>query len=196
MGFTSDLLSEYPKSKIDNSFNKQLAWKNIKVAFNHSKRFVLNLCLVYYLEYVIMSCFCDRVIKYGWIKDIDSNLLYELFSLSYQVGVFISRSCLCLLVRIKYVEIFTIMQLINFAIWMVQVYFGFFSHGLIGIVLMVYCGLMGGGSYVLCFYNVLNSGSLPEDYKELTVNVGSVFNDFGIFMASITKIVFDNTIMN
>jgi len=54
---------------------------------------------------------------------------------------------------------------------------------------------MGGSSYVLCFYKILNSKTTPIKMKELSVNIATMINDSGILLSSICVLIYDNTIM-
>ena len=121
--------------------------------------------------------------------------MYEYFGLCYQIGVFISRSCLFLLKYVKHIEILTLLQVLRFIFWIIQVYTGFYSSFVIAFISLIFVGLMGGGSYVYCYYSILNSVVIAEEYKELCVNIGTIFNDCGILLASLTVLIFDNTIM-
>ena len=60
---------------------------------------------------------------------------------------------------------------------------------------MVIVGLMGGSSYVLCFYKILNSKETPMKMKELSVNIATMMNDSGVLSSAIFVLIFDNTIM-
>lgn len=62
-------------------------------------------------------------------------------------------------------------------------------------ILMLIVGLMGGSSYVLCFYRLLNNQKIPLKLKELSVNIATMINDTGIFLSSILVLILDNTIM-
>jgi len=61
---------------------------------------------------------------------------------------------------------------------------------------MILVGLMGGSSYVLCFYQILNNKSTPGKMKELSVNIATMMNDSGVFLSSICVLIYDNTIMH
>jgi battenin len=185
----------YQISHHDVDTNEHLTCENFKRAFMKGKRFILNLALVYFLEYVILSCFSERVARLGWIHDLDDNYQYELFSLSYQVGVFLSRSSLFIMKKITYVEILTLIQFANFILWLVQVFTGFIHSPYIAIIHLVVVGLMGGGTYVACFYFILNSFRIESELKELCVNIGTIFNDFGILLSSLVTLLLDNTLM-
>jgi battenin len=194
--FEEDLLRA--SSDSDNtgnvSQNKNLNFKNVGKVLKKGSRFIVNMALVYFLEYVVLSGMCDRVAKKKYISEFQ-EYQYEVFSLSYQVGVFISRSSLFIVKNIKAVEMFTILQLINLLIWVIEFYTGFITIAWVAILHLVFIGLMGGSAYVGCFYFLLNSKDIPANMKELSVNIGSIFNDIGIFSASIAILVLDNTIM-
>jgi hypothetical protein len=195
MGIRTDVIDEEDIKANENYFNKQLNCMNFRVTMRHSGRYIINLCLVYFLEYVILSGFCSTVQAKEYLDMEDQSFVYELLALSYQIGVFISRSCLCILQSCGKLEIITLLQLINFIFWLVEGLTGFFSAAWLGFSWMIFTGLMGGSSYVLCFSLILNNRLLPEEYRELSINVGTMFNDFGVFMASVVKLIFDNTIM-
>ena len=60
--------------------------------------------------------------------------------------------------------------------------------------LMIWVGLMAGGSYVNVMYNILESKELAKNEKELALTLTTVCNDIGILSASIVSLVFANTI--
>jgi len=193
--FEDDLLKSIDPENTGNvSENKNLNWKNVVKVFKHGFRYIVNLALVYYLEYLVLSGLCDRVSKKKYITDFD-DIQYELFSLSYQIGVFISRSSLFVVKHVKMVEMFTIFQLINLIVWVIEFYTGFITSAYVAFGHLVFVGLMGGSAYVGCFYFLLKSNDIHAKMKELSVNIASIFNDIGIFSSSITILILDNTIM-
>ena len=46
-------------------------------------------------------------------------------------------------------------------------------------------GCFSGGTYSGAFYTILHSGKVLPEYKELTVNVATLFNDLGTFLSGI-----------
>ena len=60
----------------------------------------------------------------------------------------------------------------------------------IGLIL----GIFSGGTYAGGFYTILNSDRVPKNYKELTVNIATIFNDTGTFLSGIIGWVFSNSI--
>ena len=115
--------------------------------------------------------------------------------LCYQIGVVFSRSSLVIVKHISFIETFTIVQLVNFILWFVEVYVGYITNEWICFIHMIIVGLCGGASYVGCFYFILNSKTIEQEIKELCLNIGTIFNDIGILSSSITVLILDNTIM-
>jgi hypothetical protein len=60
-------------------------------------------------------------------------------------------------------------------------------------VIMIWVGLMGGGSYVNVMYQMLENPLLDRNEKELALTLTTVFDDIGILSASILSLVLDNT---
>ena len=152
---------------------------------------------MYYLEYVILSGISERISDQEGVYDkiYFKEIVYETFSLCYQLGVLLSRSSLVIVKHIPHVEIFTVFQFINLVVWVVDYYVPFIKIIWILMALLVIVGLFGGAAYVGCFYFVLNSEEIDEEIKELCVNIGTIFNDCGIMLASLTVLLLDNTIM-
>lgn len=59
--------------------------------------------------------------------------------------------------------------------------------------IMVWVGLMGGGSYVNVMYQILESPKLQRNEKELALTITTVCNDIGILTASLLALLLDNT---
>ena len=60
---------------------------------------------------------------------------------------------------------------------------------------IVFVGLLGGASYVLCFYKLLSDEKTPMKMKELSVNIVTIFNEMGIILSSLVILLADNTFM-
>ena len=191
LGDISDMVK-----KEDTSENKEMSCVNFGLAFSKSKRFIINLACVYCLEYIILSGLSERVSKKNVIKeDFFHNILYETFCLCYQLGVWCSRSSLVVVKHIKLVEIFTICQAINLALWFTQVLYPFVHISWICFAHLIIVGLFGGSAYVGCFYFVLESKDIDSHLKELSINIGTIFNDCGILTSSLVVLLLDNTLM-
>lgn len=118
---------------------------------------------------------------------------YVILMFIYQVGVFVSRSSL-ICFRIRRVEVLTLLQSVNFVIfatiakakWL-QLEYQF--------VLMFWIGLMGGCSYVNCFYLLIENKKLPISQKEVAVNLVTSLVEGNILLASILSVVVDSFIL-
>ena len=104
-----------------------------------------------------------------------------------------SRSSLALF-KINKVEILTILQGLNFTLWILQDRYKFMNIYL-QFVVMVYVGLLGGASYVNTFYKLLNDKDIAEKDRELVVNLSAISINIGIVTASAFVILMDNTFL-
>jgi len=101
----------------------------------------------------------------GFEYDWATKHAFVLSQFCYQVGVLISRSSLRV-VRIRRVWVLSLIQGVNFVLWLVQAKTLLLSSDTsraaqagwtaVLLVWMVGVGLMGGASYVNVFYNILN----------------------------------------
>ena len=69
-------------------------------------------------------------------------------------------------------------------LYFIEYYTGFLTWPFfipIGLIL----GFFSGGTYAGGFYTILNSERVEKNYKELTVNVATLFNDTGTFLSGI-----------
>jgi battenin len=159
---------------------------------------MFNLASVYFLEYMILSCFADQftkkmIDKYpGRVNEWAFTNGYEIFAFSYQIGVFCSRSSLSV-IKVKKVEILTILQLINFLFFLFNTIFLFLENFYVCFVLMIFVGLMAGCSYVNVMYQILESPSLAKNEKELALTITTVGNDLGILLASLVSLLLTTT---
>jgi battenin len=160
--------------------------------------FMLNLGLVYFLEYMCLTSFAERIvakINLDHPERKDDYLFkhgYVVFTFCYQIGVFLSRSSLSI-VKIKRVEIMTILQAINAVFFLLNTIFLFLENFYVMFVLMFWVGLMGGSSYVNVMYNILESEKLAKNEKELALTLTGVGNDIGILLASLLSLLLANT---
>lgn len=59
---------------------------------------------------------------------------------------------------------------------------------------IVWVGLMGGGSYVNVLHGILELETLDKTEKEMALSLSLLFNDTGIFLATVLSLVLSNTI--
>ena len=62
--------------------------------------------------------------------------------------------------------------------------------------LYVFVGLMGGGAYVNVNHGILMLETVSWEEKEMAFSLSLLFNDTGIFLASVFSLVMQNTILN
>lgn len=195
----SELLNGNQSRASDVSLNKNLSCGNFTIAFKYGKRYILNLFLVYFLEYTICSGFAERSNYFEYVDSSDTfieDAQYETFLLCYQIGVLISRSSLFIFKYLMYVEVLNFIQIVNFTFWLFEALEGIVTNQWVCFVTLFFLGLCGGGVYVGCFYFVLNDKKIPPEYKELCLNISTIFIDIGVLLSSIVCVVLDNTIMN
>eukprot|EP01137_Pigoraptor_chileana_P016611 Opistho-2@73630 len=159
-----------------------------------------NLAAVYFFEYVVSGGCAAKVITEDEKNSGDwwRRHAYEIFSLCYQIGVFISRSSLQLF-KIERVEILTVLQGINFAFWVAEARYKFIPAQYdvwILFPLMIYVGLLGGASYVNVFYLLLNKEDIPQKDRELCINLSAIAINFGITFGCAYILLQDNTYLH
>ena len=192
-------------NNVDVSKNKNLTTINFLISFKQGKRFIINLALVYFFNIFIYAGIAERV---SIMKDKFNNnnnpneknnyfhyALYEAFLFFYQIGVVVSRSSLPIVKYINFIEIFVIFQIINAVFWLVEYYTFFIKNQYILFIHIIFVGIMSGSSYILCFYKIIKSEIIKPEYKELCLNISTMFNDFAILFSSIMIFIFDNTFM-
>ena len=194
----SELLNGNQSRASDVSLNKNLSCGNFTIAFKYGKRYILNMFIVYFLEYSVCTGFSERA---NFFKYVDSSgafyekAQYETFLLFYQLGVVLSRSSLLIYKYLKFVELLNIIQFCNFVFWFLEALLGITSNQYVCFVTLILLGLCGGGVYVGCFYFILNDINIPPHFKELVLNISTLFNDFGVLLSSVLCVIFDNTFM-
>ncbi|KAG5501587.1 hypothetical protein JIQ42_05433 [Leishmania sp. Namibia] len=154
-------------------------WRNIApdLIFMHNAMlwFFFNLAVVYIAEYAAQlmapfSFYCEPEWKDNfWVKN-----SYVVCQFCYQFGVLISRSSL-LIVKIPYVGVISIIQIINAVCWIVQARVLFIKSNtksqqvglsFILFVWMIFIGLLGGASYVNVFYLILKRSTILREREE------------------------------
>ena len=60
---------------------------------------------------------------------------------------------------------------------------------------LVWVGLMGGGSYVNVLHGILDLKTLDKTEKEMALSLTLLFNDTGIFLAATVSLVLGSTVL-
>ena len=119
---------------------------------------------------------------------------YEFINLFYQIGMFLSKTFIKIVRRIQPIEVYTIAILVINILYIIEYFGGFIPWGVyipVGLIL----GFFSGGTYAGGFYTILNSDQVQKNFKELTVNIATIFNDTGTFLSGIIGYVFYNYVL-
>lgn len=138
----------------------------------------LQLDLIYYPDIVK---WLDRPSQYCWMQ------------VSYQVGVFVSRSSLSLF-SIDYLWLMSILQLLNVSFFVFQAIFMAVPNIWIIFVIVFWEGLLGGCCYVNTFNRI--SKEVPMQYKLFGLGLTTIGQSCGIVFAGIMAIPIHNVICN
>jgi len=107
--------------------------------------------------------------------------------------MFLSKTLIKIVRKIQPIEVYTITILIINIIYIIEYYADFIPWQVylpIGLIL----GFFAGGTYAGGFYTILNSKRVPKNYKELTVNIATIFNDSGTFLSGIVGYLLYNSL--
>ena len=188
-----------------NKSNKIMSCANYKEVMHMCGRVIINLGYIYFIQFFCVNTLIVRVCGKADIFFLptgcnDNHHTYrkgkfEFVNLSYQLGMFLSKTFIKLIRKIQPIEVYSVSITIITILYIVEYYTGFFpwwSFLIIGVVL----GIFSGGTYAGGFYTILNSDKVKKDYKELTVNVATLYNDNGTFLSGIVGYVALNYIFN
>ena len=118
-------------------------------------------------------------------------------NVSYQTGVFISRSSLRFVkIPAGKVWILTALQMVNFTLIGFNAYYMWITTLYVMCPIVVWVGLMGGGSYVNVLHGILTLETLDKTEKEMAVSLSLGFNDSGILLATLFSMVLSHTIFS
>lgn len=141
-------------------------------------RFMIPLCLVYFFEYLINQGLFELV--YFPEIFINSSEQYQWYQVTYQIGVFISRSSVNI-VQIKYIWIMAVLQGLNLVFFSFEAIYMFTPNIFIIFGLILFEGLLGGGAYVNTFYRM--SKEIPATRREYAMSVVTLSDSLGITAA-------------
>ena len=119
---------------------------------------------------------------------------YEFINLFFQFGMFTAKTLIKLVRKIKPIEIYTGSIFGITIIYFVQYYTEFMPYLAFPIVNYI-LGCFSGGTYSGAFYSILHSGKVIQEYKELTVNIATLFNDSGTFLSGLVGYVLLNFVV-
>ena len=177
-----------------NKTNQVMSITNFLKVMNMVGEVIINLGLIYFLQFFCVNTLIIRVCSKVDIKFLPKGCSdkghtyrrgkFEFVNLSYQIGMFISKTFIKIVRKIQPIEVYTCAIIIVNIIYITEYYTGFMPWGyFMGIGLIL--GFFSGGTYAGGFYTILNSERVDKNYKELTVNVATLFNDTGTFLSGI-----------
>jgi len=153
-------------------------------------KYMIPLFLVYWAEYFINQGLYELLYFRGsFIKKHEDQ--YRWYNVCYQTGVFISRSSISFF-QIKFLAIFPVLQILNVAIVLTQVFLGYMDSIWWVFLLILWEGLLGGGCYVNAFHLV--SIEIPKGMREFSIAITSVADSLGITLSGFTAIPVHNAI--
>ena len=187
-----------------NKANKVITCENFKKVMHMVGRVIINLGLIYFLQFfcvntlIVIAC-NQKDIEFLPKGCSDSGSVFrkgkfEFINLFYQIGMFLSKTFIKIVRKIQPIEVYTIAILLMNILYIIEYFTGFMHWGVyipIGLIL----GFFSGGTYAGGFYTILNSDRVQKNYKELTVNVATIFNDSGTFLSGILGYVFYNFVL-
>lgn len=88
------------------------------------------------------------------------------------------------------------MQLSGFLFWFVLDLTGFTSVFTVLIIHILFTGLVSGGSYVYGYYMMYEDKSIPNNLRELILNVSFNFSDVTLIAQAIICLLLDNTLFS
>ncbi|CAI2371529.1 unnamed protein product [Moneuplotes crassus] len=192
--WSEDLSQDYKDSEEDKVETKnQTVWQAYWIdPWNHPLIFLL-----YFFEYIIITCFFDRLAQLRNSFESDVYLERNLYTVSqflYQVGVLTARSTLYCYKskatgKISIVMFILCIVYFGFALWYVDV------DRYILLILALFTGLFGGWGYLFSYYRVLDDSRVTKENREILINYLAVCADFGSFIATGLATIISNTIL-
>ena len=187
-----------------NKTNQVISLQNFKKVMGMVGRVIINLGLIYFLQFLCVNCIIVYVCNKYDISFLPEGCSknggryrrgkFEFINLSYQLGMFLSKTFIKIVRRIQPIEVYTSVIVIIIIIYIIQI-FKEFMHWGVYLVIGLILGFFSGGTYAGGFYTILNSDRVPKNYKELTVNIATIFNDSGTFLSGILGFILNKTIM-
>ncbi|XP_056646881.1 battenin [Diorhabda sublineata] len=152
-------------------------------------KYIIPFTLVYVFEYFINQGTFEliRINQSG----MDPEKQYRWFQVTYQIGVFLSRSSVNLF-HIKQTWWMTLFQGINVVIFTTEAIFYYIPNFYIVVALVLWEGLLGGSSYVNTFYRISNE--VLEENKQFSMAITTFGDSIGITLAGFLAIIAHNQI--
>lgn len=184
--------------------NKTFSLENFKAVMKMCGRVIINLGFIYFTQFTCVNSVVIRNsnkidIPFLPISKNDDKLVrkgkFEFINMFFQLGMFTSKTFIKIVRKIQPIEVYTCAITIITIIYLIEYYTGFLPWWCFPIINYI-LGFFSGGTYAGGFYVILHSGQVLLDYKELTVNIATIFNDTGTFMSGLVGYWLFNYIIN
>ena len=177
--------------------NVKMTLSSIASIWPRTQDLMWNLFLVYFFEYNCITCFADRFAEFNLENADESHKddyfianYYIVLNLSYQLGVFMSRSSLRFF-PVQNLTALTILQGINFVVMLINSLF--LREAILSLWVLcpffVWIGLMGGCSYVNIMHNFLKRDILRKEEKEIAISTALVLISVATMLSAVFAIV-------
>lgn len=141
-------------------------------------KFIIPLLLVYLFEYFINQGLFELI--YFDNTFIDQSEQYRLYQVTYQIGVFISRSSVNLF-KVRWLWLMAVLQGVNVVLFSVEAVFWIVPSIWIVFGFILWEGLLGGGAYVNTFYRI--SEEIPPAKRLFALSATTFSDSAGIALA-------------
>lgn len=141
-------------------------------------KFIIPLMLVYLFEYFINQALFELI--YFDNTFLDQKAQYRWYQVTYQIGVFLSRSSVNLF-KVRWLWLLAVLQGVNVVLFSVEAVFWIFPSIWIVFAFILWEGLLGGGAYVNTFYRI--SEEISPSKRLFALSVTAFSDSAGIAMA-------------
>ncbi|XP_054280890.1 battenin isoform X2 [Macrosteles quadrilineatus] len=152
-------------------------------------KYMIPLGLVYFFEYFINQGLFELI--YFNNIFIDHNAQYRWYQVTYQIGVFFSRSSINLM-KIDAIWLMAVLQGVNVIFFTFESLFSFLPNIYVVLAAVLWEGLLGGAAYVNTFYKI-NKEVIPEK-REFSMAITSLADALGITLAGFLSMPVHNYI--
>ncbi|CAH1153453.1 unnamed protein product [Phaedon cochleariae] len=152
-------------------------------------KYMVPFALVYFFEYFINQGMFELIQFEN--SSLSQAEQYRWFQVTYQIGVFLSRSSVNFF-HIKQTWYMTFFQALNLVIFTTEAIYYYIPNFYIVVALVLWEGVLGGSSYVNTYYRITNE--VLEENKQFSMAITSFGDSIGITLAGLTAIFAHNSI--
>ncbi|XP_032011645.1 battenin isoform X2 [Hylobates moloch] len=170
--------TEAPESKPGSS--SSLSLRERWTVFKGLLWYIVPLVVVYFAEYFINQGLFELLFFRN--TSLSHPQQYRWYQMLYQAGVFASRSSLrCC--RIRFTWALALMQCLNLAFLLADVWFGFLPSIYLVFLIILYEGLLGGAAYVNTFHNI--ALETIDEHREFAMAATCISDTLGISLSGL-----------